>query len=148
MGFKCQKQNPPNPPQQDSPIPHMPHKQTPRKPTPCLSGTQWPEDLFRGNQPPFPFLILTFASSELTFPPFVEPSQHNEPPIPGPSQPSEPHEDTLTHEREHEMALTQSMEECFGYYFSFFLFSCSQLSLTPPLTISSLSCYPRLGNNH
>ncbi|MBW0490043.1 hypothetical protein O181_029758 [Austropuccinia psidii MF-1] len=50
---------------------------------------------------------------ELTLPPFVEPSQHHEPPIPGPSQPSEPHEDTSTCEPEPEVAPTQSMEENF-----------------------------------
>ncbi|MBW0523569.1 hypothetical protein O181_063284 [Austropuccinia psidii MF-1] len=58
----------------ESPIPCMPCKQTPQKPAPGPSGPQ----------------------CELTFPPFVEPSQHNEPPIPGPSQASEPHEDPLT----------------------------------------------------
>ncbi|MBW0494744.1 hypothetical protein O181_034459 [Austropuccinia psidii MF-1] len=54
------------------------------------SGTQWLEDLFR------------------------ESSQHNEAPIPGPSQPSEPHEDASTHGPEPEMDPTQSMEEPFG----------------------------------
>ncbi|MBW0542755.1 hypothetical protein O181_082470 [Austropuccinia psidii MF-1] len=39
MGFKCQKQKQPNPLQQDSPVPSLPHKQTPRKPTPGSSGT-------------------------------------------------------------------------------------------------------------
>ncbi|MBW0528730.1 hypothetical protein O181_068445 [Austropuccinia psidii MF-1] len=53
-------------------------------------------------------------SSELTLPPFVEPSQHHERPISGPSQPSEPHEDALTHEPEPEVAPTQSMEKPFG----------------------------------
>ncbi|MBW0467099.1 hypothetical protein O181_006814 [Austropuccinia psidii MF-1] len=86
MGFKSQKQNPPNPPQ-DSPVPHTPRKQTPRQPTPGPSGTQCLEDLFCGKKPHLPFLILTFASSELTLPPFVKPSQHNEPPIPGPVNP-------------------------------------------------------------
>ncbi|MBW0561054.1 hypothetical protein O181_100769 [Austropuccinia psidii MF-1] len=47
----------------------------------------------------------------------VEPSEHNGPPIPGLSQPSKPHEDALTCEHEPEVALTQSMEEPFGYYF-------------------------------
>ncbi|MBW0484133.1 hypothetical protein O181_023848 [Austropuccinia psidii MF-1] len=69
-------------------------KQTPRQPTPGLSGTQWSEDLFHGKKLPSPFLILTFASSEMTLPPFVKHSQHNGPPIPGLSQSSEPHEDT------------------------------------------------------
>ncbi|MBW0475075.1 hypothetical protein O181_014790 [Austropuccinia psidii MF-1] len=32
----------------------------------------------------------------MTLPPFVEPSQTNEPPIPGPSPSAKPHEDTLT----------------------------------------------------
>ncbi|MBW0510647.1 hypothetical protein O181_050362 [Austropuccinia psidii MF-1] len=52
-------------------------------------------------------------SSELTFPPFVEPSQHNEPPIPGPSHCSEPHEDALKCGPEAEVALTQSLKEPF-----------------------------------
>ncbi|MBW0467923.1 hypothetical protein O181_007638 [Austropuccinia psidii MF-1] len=94
MGFKCKKQNPLNPLQQETPVPRMPCKQTPQQATPGLSGTGWLEDLF------------------------CEPSQHNEPPIPGPSQsyksqvPS--HEDALTHEPEPEVAPTQSMEEHFA----------------------------------
>ncbi|MBW0477867.1 hypothetical protein O181_017582 [Austropuccinia psidii MF-1] len=60
------EQNPPNPPQQDTSIPCVPCKQTLRQPTAGPSGTCWSEDLFR------------------------EPSQHNEPPIPGPGQPPEP----------------------------------------------------------
>ncbi|MBW0489704.1 hypothetical protein O181_029419 [Austropuccinia psidii MF-1] len=92
----------------------MPCEQTLQKPTPGLSGTQWLQFLFGGNHPPFPFLILTFVSSELTLPPFVEPSQHNAPPIPGPSQPSKRHEDTLTCEPEPEVAPTQSIEEPFA----------------------------------
>ncbi|MBW0525885.1 hypothetical protein O181_065600 [Austropuccinia psidii MF-1] len=55
-----EKKNP-NPPQQDSPIPSLPHEQTPRQPTPGPSGTQRSEELFR------------------------EPSRTKEPPIPGPS---------------------------------------------------------------
>ncbi|MBW0489571.1 hypothetical protein O181_029286 [Austropuccinia psidii MF-1] len=84
------KQNPLNPPQQDTPIPCMPCKQTPRQPTPGPSGTRLLEDLFH------------------------EPSHHNEPPIPGPSQPSKPHKDALTSEPEPEVALMQSMEEPFA----------------------------------
>ncbi|MBW0485981.1 hypothetical protein O181_025696 [Austropuccinia psidii MF-1] len=88
------EQNPPNPPPQDTPIPHMPCEQTPRQPTPGPSGAQWLEDLFR------------------------ETSQHNEPPIPGPIQCSKPQvpsqEDALTHEPEPEEALTQSMKEPFA----------------------------------
>ncbi|MBW0544258.1 hypothetical protein O181_083973 [Austropuccinia psidii MF-1] len=104
MVFKRQKffplrkeQNPPNPSQQDSPVPFMPHKKTPQQPTPGPSGTQWLEDLF------------------------CKPSQHNEPAIPGRSQPSKPHEDALTCGPEPEVALKQSMEGPFGYYFSFFI---------------------------
>ncbi|MBW0475743.1 hypothetical protein O181_015458 [Austropuccinia psidii MF-1] len=93
--------------------PNLPCKQTPRQPTPGPSGTQWLEDLFCGKQPKFD-LISTFDSSELTFPPFVEPSQTNQPPIPGPSPSSEPYEDVLTCEPEPEVALTQSMEEPFA----------------------------------
>ncbi|MBW0512848.1 hypothetical protein O181_052563 [Austropuccinia psidii MF-1] len=103
------EQNPPNPPRQDSPVSHMPCKQTPRIPTPGPSGTQWLEDLFCSKKPPFPF-----SSSELNLPPFVQPSQHHEPPIPGASQPSKPHEDALTHESEPEVAPTQCMEESFA----------------------------------
>ncbi|MBW0513190.1 hypothetical protein O181_052905 [Austropuccinia psidii MF-1] len=84
------------------------------QPTPGLSGTQWLEDLFCGKNPPFPFLILNFASREMTLPAFVEPSQQNEPPIPGLSQWSKPHEDPSTHGPEPEMASTKSMEEPFG----------------------------------
>ncbi|MBW0566783.1 hypothetical protein O181_106498 [Austropuccinia psidii MF-1] len=43
-----------------------------------------------------------------------EPSQTDEPPIPGPSPSSEPHEDILTRESEPEVAPTQSMEEPFA----------------------------------
>ncbi|MBW0503450.1 hypothetical protein O181_043165 [Austropuccinia psidii MF-1] len=110
--------------------------QTPRQPTPGPRGTQWSDDLFCGKQKAITFLILTFDSNELTLPPFVEPSQHNEPPSLGPSQCSEPqvpsHEDALTREPEPEEAPMQSMEEPFGK-------SPLQPFLTPPLTISSLS---------
>ncbi|MBW0507861.1 hypothetical protein O181_047576 [Austropuccinia psidii MF-1] len=79
-----------SPPQQDSPVPRLPHKQTPRQPTPGPSGTQWLEDLSR------------------------EPSQHDEPPIAGPSPSSKPPEDVPTREPEPEVALTQSTEEPFA----------------------------------
>ncbi|MBW0468241.1 hypothetical protein O181_007956 [Austropuccinia psidii MF-1] len=46
--------------------------------------------------------------------PTPEPSQHDEPPIPGPSQASGPHEDPLTCEPEPEVAPTQSTEEPFA----------------------------------
>ncbi|MBW0566042.1 hypothetical protein O181_105757 [Austropuccinia psidii MF-1] len=105
MGFKCQKQNQLNPPQQDSPIPSLPCEQTPQQPTPGPSSTQWSEDLFRSKQPKV-HLISTFDSSELTLPPFVEPSQTNEPPIPGSSPSSKPHEDLLTRDPEPEVAMT------------------------------------------
>ncbi|MBW0547459.1 hypothetical protein O181_087174 [Austropuccinia psidii MF-1] len=71
----------------------MPCEQTLQQPTPSPSGTRWSEDVSH------------------------KPSLHNEPPIPGPSQPSKPHEDASTHEPEPEVALTQSMEEPFGKYF-------------------------------
>ncbi|MBW0562295.1 hypothetical protein O181_102010 [Austropuccinia psidii MF-1] len=89
MGFKHQKQNQLNHPQQDSPIPSLPCEQAPWKPTPGPNGTQWSEDLFH------------------------EPSQPNEPPIPGLSPSSRPHEDVLTCDPDPEVALTQSMEEPF-----------------------------------
>ncbi|MBW0477431.1 hypothetical protein O181_017146 [Austropuccinia psidii MF-1] len=87
MALKCQKQNQPYPPQQDSPVPSLPCKQTPWQLTPGLSGTQWLEDLFHHKQPKISLLNSTFNLSELTLPPFVDPSQPNEPRIAGPSQP-------------------------------------------------------------
>ncbi|MBW0539518.1 hypothetical protein O181_079233 [Austropuccinia psidii MF-1] len=45
---------------------------------------------------------------------FCEPSQHDEPPIPGPSPSSLPPEDIATREPEPEVAPTQSMEEPFA----------------------------------
>ncbi|MBW0511155.1 hypothetical protein O181_050870 [Austropuccinia psidii MF-1] len=101
------EQDPPNPPQQDSPVQYMPCEQTPRQPTPGPSGTQWSEDLSR------------------------EPSQHNEPPIPGPSSSSKPPEDVVTSEPEPEVAPTQSMEEPFGKS-QLHCFNYPQLFLTPP----------------
>ncbi|MBW0593488.1 hypothetical protein O181_133203 [Austropuccinia psidii MF-1] len=123
MGFKCQKQNPPNPPRQDSPVPSLPCEQTPRQPTPGPSGTQWSEELFR------------------------EPSRTKEPPIPGPSPSSQPPEDNTTCEPEPEVAPTQSMEEPFGKS-QFHFFNSTQLFLTPPSTISSSSRHSPLHNNH
>ncbi|MBW0524236.1 hypothetical protein O181_063951 [Austropuccinia psidii MF-1] len=87
MVFKCQKKNPPNLPQQDSPIPHMPGKQTLQQHTPGPSGTQWLEGLIHGKKKYLPFPILTFEVSELTLLPFVEPSQHNESPVSTPTPP-------------------------------------------------------------
>ncbi|MBW0505516.1 hypothetical protein O181_045231 [Austropuccinia psidii MF-1] len=84
------EQNPLNPPQKDTPVPWMPRKQTPWQPTPGPNGTQWSEDLFR------------------------KPSQHDERPIPGPSQPSELHEDALTRKPEPEVAVMKNTEEPFG----------------------------------
>ncbi|MBW0559846.1 hypothetical protein O181_099561 [Austropuccinia psidii MF-1] len=72
-GFKRQKQNPPNPPQQDSPIPSFLCEQTPRQPTPGPSGTRWSEELFR------------------------KPYRTEEPPIPGPSPSSQRPEDVETY---------------------------------------------------
>ncbi|MBW0508873.1 hypothetical protein O181_048588 [Austropuccinia psidii MF-1] len=123
MGFKCQKKNPPNPPQQDSPISRMPCEQTPPQPTPGLSGTHCSKDVS------------------------TKPSQHNEPPIPGLSPSSKPPEDVLTHEPEPEVAPTQSMEDPFAKSPLLFLYS-YQLFLTPPLIISSLSRYSPLRNHH
>ncbi|MBW0473492.1 hypothetical protein O181_013207 [Austropuccinia psidii MF-1] len=83
----------------------------------------------------------------MTLPTFVEPSQTNEPPIPGPSTSSEPHEDILTNEPEPEVALTQSMEEPFrkskiNFFYSY------QLLLTFPSTISSSSHSTPLFHHH
>ncbi|MBW0463318.1 hypothetical protein O181_003033 [Austropuccinia psidii MF-1] len=79
-------QNPPDPQQQESPVPHMPCEQTLWQSTPGLSGTQWSEDLFR------------------------EPSQPDEPPIPGPSKVSDSHlpshKSNSTHDPEPEVAPT------------------------------------------
>ncbi|MBW0488078.1 hypothetical protein O181_027793 [Austropuccinia psidii MF-1] len=72
-----------------------------------------------------------------------EPSKHDEPPIPGPSSSSEPPEDIPTCEPEPEVAPTQYTEEPFGNSPLLFLYS-YQLFLTPPLNISSLSCYSAL----
>ncbi|MBW0471241.1 hypothetical protein O181_010956 [Austropuccinia psidii MF-1] len=60
-----------------------------------------------------PFQARVASDGELTFPPFVEPSQHNEPPITGPSQASEPHEDPLTREPEPEVVPMRSTKEPF-----------------------------------
>ncbi|MBW0499180.1 hypothetical protein O181_038895 [Austropuccinia psidii MF-1] len=98
MGFK----------HQNSPVPGLPCEQTPRQPTPGQNGTQWLEDFFCHKQAKF-HLISTFESSELTLPPFVEPSRTNEPPIPGWSPSSKPHEDILTCDPEPEVAPMQSM---------------------------------------
>ncbi|MBW0532419.1 hypothetical protein O181_072134 [Austropuccinia psidii MF-1] len=51
MGFKRQEQNQPNPPWQDSPIPHMPRKQTPRQPTPGPNPSQHDEPPIPGPSP-------------------------------------------------------------------------------------------------
>ncbi|MBW0525005.1 hypothetical protein O181_064720 [Austropuccinia psidii MF-1] len=68
----------------------MPHEQTLQQPTPGPGGTQWLEDFS------------------------CEPSQHNDPPIPGLSPSSEPPEDIPTCEPEPEVALMQSTEESFA----------------------------------
>ncbi|MBW0532072.1 hypothetical protein O181_071787 [Austropuccinia psidii MF-1] len=64
-----------------------------------------------------------------------------------PSQPSEPHEDAFTCEPEPDVAPTQSTEEPFSKS-PLHVFYPSQLYLTPPLPISSLSGYTRLHNHH
>ncbi|MBW0529709.1 hypothetical protein O181_069424 [Austropuccinia psidii MF-1] len=67
----------------------MPWEQTLRQPTPGLSCTKWLQDLFH------------------------EPSQYNEPPIPGQSPSSKPHEDISACELEPEVPMTQPLEELF-----------------------------------
>ncbi|MBW0520350.1 hypothetical protein O181_060065 [Austropuccinia psidii MF-1] len=124
------KQNQLNPPQQDSAVPGWPREKTTWQPTPGPSAFKWSEDLFHCKQLKFP-LISTFDSSKLTLPPFVEPFQPNEPPIPGLSPSSKPHKDVLTREAEPEVAPMQSMEEPFGKS-PLYLFYLSQLFLTLP----------------
>ncbi|MBW0484856.1 hypothetical protein O181_024571 [Austropuccinia psidii MF-1] len=95
----------------------------------------------------FFFPILTLEVNELNLPPFVEPSQHNEPPVCTPTQPIlGPSElpqtgNNSTHDPEPEVALTQSMDYPFGKSnFSLKLpFPAFQnLQLIPPLpTLSS-----------
>ncbi|MBW0476852.1 hypothetical protein O181_016567 [Austropuccinia psidii MF-1] len=89
----------------------MPCEQALQEPTPGLSGTQWSENLFPGKQQAIPFLILAFDLSELTLPPFVEPSQDNEPPIPGPSPYPETHGDLSPCKPENEVAWMHVLEE-------------------------------------
>ncbi|MBW0505484.1 hypothetical protein O181_045199 [Austropuccinia psidii MF-1] len=108
MGFKHQKQNPPNPPQKTLPF------------LVCLArkprGTQWSEELL------------------------CEPSQTEEPPIPGPSPSSQPPEEVPTHELEPEVVPTESTEEPFGKSPLLFLHS-----YQPFL---SLSCHYPLDHCH
>ncbi|MBW0505418.1 hypothetical protein O181_045133 [Austropuccinia psidii MF-1] len=103
--------------------------------TATKSRPELSEDLFWGKKQAIPLLILTFDSSELTLPPFVETSQYNEPPIPGPSQSSKSqlpsHEDALTCEPEPEMAPIQSKEDPFSK-FPTFTYPSFQLILLPP----------------
>ncbi|MBW0559547.1 hypothetical protein O181_099262 [Austropuccinia psidii MF-1] len=89
-GIQTPKTKPPKSPQQDSPVPSLPRKQTARQPTPGPSGTQWSEELFH------------------------EPTQTKEPPIPGLSPSCQPPEDNTACEPEPEVAPTQSMEEPFA----------------------------------
>ncbi|MBW0477208.1 hypothetical protein O181_016923 [Austropuccinia psidii MF-1] len=94
----------------------MPEEKSLWQPTPGPSGTQWSEDLFHSKQQAFPFPILALEVNELNLPPFVEPSQHNEPPVCTPTQPilglSEVPQtgNNSTHDPEPEVALTQSMD--------------------------------------
>ncbi|MBW0556128.1 hypothetical protein O181_095843 [Austropuccinia psidii MF-1] len=136
----------------------MPCKETPWQPTPGLCGTQWSEDLINRRQKAIPFLILTFAVCELTMSPFVESSQHYEPPIlspippiPGLSQASNSqipsHESDSTHEPEPQVCLMQSMEAPFGkYQLSFF--PDINIPSPPASTSSSFSCHSMLYNHH
>ncbi|MBW0564294.1 hypothetical protein O181_104009 [Austropuccinia psidii MF-1] len=87
MGFKCQKQNPPNPPQQDSPVPCMPASKLCSNPLQAKVATNEPS---RHNEPPIPGLSKA-SDSQL---------------------PS--HENNLTREPEPEVASTQSLEEAFA----------------------------------
>ncbi|MBW0534318.1 hypothetical protein O181_074033 [Austropuccinia psidii MF-1] len=122
-GIQMPKTKPTESPQQDSPIPSLPRKQTPQQPNPGPSGTQWSEELFR------------------------EPSQSKEPPIPSPSPSLKPPEDIPTCEPEPEVALMKSKEEPFGKSPLLFLHS-YQLFLTFSLTISSSSHHSLLNNYH
>ncbi|MBW0493490.1 hypothetical protein O181_033205 [Austropuccinia psidii MF-1] len=97
-------------------------RKTPWQPTPGPNDTSWLEDLF------------------------PEPSQHDEQPIPGPSQPSEPHEDASTREPEPEVTPTQSTKEPFGKS-PHKGFHSSQIFLTPPSPILSFSHYTCLRNH-
>ncbi|MBW0468642.1 hypothetical protein O181_008357 [Austropuccinia psidii MF-1] len=108
--------------------------------SPCLvtHGIQTPKT--KPTKSPSTRYSSSSYAFKLTLPPFVEP------PIPGPSQFSKSqvpsHEDALTFEPEPEVTPTQSTEDSFGKLLLSF-FSCFQHSLTPPLTISSSSHYPR-----
>ncbi|MBW0526699.1 hypothetical protein O181_066414 [Austropuccinia psidii MF-1] len=104
MGFKCQKQTPPNPPQQDSPVPHIPHKKALRQLTPGPSGTDEPSQY-----------------DELRIPGRSQ----------SPKSQLPTHEDGSTCEPEPEVAPKQSKEDplC-NIPISFF--SCYQHSLTTP----------------
>ncbi|MBW0496764.1 hypothetical protein O181_036479 [Austropuccinia psidii MF-1] len=92
----------------------MPCKQAPQQ-----GGTQWLQELLHGKEKALPLPILTFKVSELTFPPFVDPSQHNEPPIPGSSQAQDSqvlsNDNNFTCEPEPEVAPVQRMEENFDF---------------------------------
>ncbi|MBW0531894.1 hypothetical protein O181_071609 [Austropuccinia psidii MF-1] len=109
------------------------------------SGTQWSEDLFHGKQPKL-HSISTFDLSELTVPPFVEPSQTKEPTIPGPIPYSKPHEDVPTSEPIPDVAPTQSMEEPFGksqiYFFSSPCLQTSPDCPTPPHSVITINNAP------
>ncbi|MBW0510270.1 hypothetical protein O181_049985 [Austropuccinia psidii MF-1] len=112
------EQNPLNPTQQDSPIPHIPYEKTLWQLIPGLCGTKY----------------------ELTLPSFVEPSKHNEPPIPGPSQASDyqlpSHEKDLTCDPEPKVAPTQSMEEpfaCPATTWSYIIIDNTPIGTPPPV---------------
>ncbi|MBW0501176.1 hypothetical protein O181_040891 [Austropuccinia psidii MF-1] len=79
---------------------------------------EWKPGPQTGRQEQFPMISPVPSSINLPTPPprppSNEPSQHNEPPIPGPSPSSKPPEDIPTCGPEHEVAPTQSMEDSFA----------------------------------
>ncbi|MBW0486497.1 hypothetical protein O181_026212 [Austropuccinia psidii MF-1] len=75
------------------------------------------------------------------------PSQHNEPPIQSSESRVPSHEDTSACEHEPEVAPMQSTEEPYVKSPLYFFYS-YKISLTPPLTISSLSHYSPLCHYH
>ncbi|MBW0502310.1 hypothetical protein O181_042025 [Austropuccinia psidii MF-1] len=92
-------------------------------------------------------LLVCLASKLRSNRPWAQVAPNDEPPIPGPSPSSKPHENVPTREPEPEVAVTQSMEEPFGK-FQLHFFCSSQLFLTFSSTISSFSHCSPLCNYH
>ncbi|MBW0561716.1 hypothetical protein O181_101431 [Austropuccinia psidii MF-1] len=89
-GIQIPKTKPRNPPQQDSPVPSLPHKQLPWQPTPGPSGTQWSEELFHAHLTTPRSIIITYdmpVVSPLPRDPFQCPKNPNasSPPVQSPS---------------------------------------------------------------